>query len=368
VLRSGTGYWLISRSTWSVTDSIETVSLAPGSSATAPPVYRLPLQDGWTVISNPLAEDVPWSAVQATSGTQQPLYRWDGAWSEARTFASAVSGEAYYFRDDRIDTLVVPYPGLRRAASKQSRELTSSPRRALAIHAVQGTDTLSTLRAGQRRGSSVGLDRTDRYAPPSYFGAVSLRLRPPNADRPQALRAEYRPPGRDGYAYNVRLQAPPDSAVRLVARGLGAFGDENVALVRRSSGRPYNLKADSSITVAPASGTTRFRLLIGSSAFVDDARQDLAPETVTLRPNYPNPFRRTTTLEYSLPERQTVRLAVYDLLGRRVQVLEHGKKRAGFHRLQWDGEVGGRPLASGTYFLRLVAGSTTKTEQLVIVR
>jgi len=368
VLGPGTGYWVISRSSWSVTDSIETVSLAPGSSATAPPVYRLPLQNGWNVISNPLTADVSWDAVQAASGTEQSLWRWDGEWREARTFASGTGGEAYYFRDPTLDSLVVPYPGLERASSKALADTTGEPRRPLTLRLLRHGDTLSTLHAGQRPGSTTGLDRTDQYAPPTYFGAASLRFMADGEDRTQALRAEYKPPGQTGYAYDVRLQAPPDSAVQLRARGLGAFGDEEVALVRRSSGRPYDLRADSSITVAPSSGPTRFRLLIGSTAFVDDARQDLAPETVTLRPNYPNPFRHTTTLEYSLPERQEVRLTVYDLLGRQVQVLAHGKKRAGFHRLQWAGEVGGRPLASGTYFVRLVAGSTTKTEQLVIVR
>jgi flagellar hook assembly protein FlgD len=98
---------------------------------------------------------------------------------------------------------------------------------------------------------------------------------------------------------------------------------------------------------------------------VDKAQQEVIPDEVKLRPNYPNPFRRTTTIEYSLPSAQDVRLVVYDVLGRRVETIVDGRQEAGFHTLQWDG---GRSLASGMYFARLVAGSTTKTERLVIIR
>jgi VCBS repeat-containing protein len=366
-LTPGTGYWLIARDAWSVSGSSENVSLAPGSTATTP-VYRIPLQDGWNVVSNPLARDVSWSDVQAASGTNQTLYRWTGSWSSASTFASATNGEAYYFRDDQIDTLVVPYPGLQAppaqapVAAKATGETA-----ALRLHAVAGGDTVSTITAGRRPGTAEGLDRVDRYGPPGYFGPAALRLMPPTETpaRPP-LRAEYRPPGRDGYAFDVRLHAPTDTTLTLAARGLAQFPGERVSLVRRSSGRPHDLKADSSVTLAPSADTTRFRLLVGSDAFVEEAQADLTPDAPTLMPNYPNPFRRSTTLEYALPRRMNVRLVVYDVLGRRVQTLASGPKAAGFHRLRWPDA--GRPVASGVYFARLVAGSTTTTERLVVVR
>ncbi|MEF8941156.1 MAG: T9SS type A sorting domain-containing protein, partial [Salinivenus sp.] len=365
-LGAGTGYWLIARDAWSVEDSIETVALRPDSAASTP-VYRIPLQDGWNAISNPLETDVSWSAVQTANGTNQALYRWDGSWRSVSTFASAAEGEAYYFRDDQLDTLVVPYPS---SPSPQSRSKTQAGGPTLALHAVQDGDTLSTARAGRRAGAAAGLDSTDRYGPPGYFGGASLRFVASGAeDRRHALRAAFAPPGSEGQAFDLRLRAAPDTVLTLAARGVDAFADEQVVLVNRAHGRSHDLRADSSVTLAPESETTRFRLLVGSSAFVDDAQEALAPDETTLMPNYPNPFRRTTTIEYTLEERQKVRLAIYDVLGRRVQVLADGPKRAGFHRLQWQGEGrDGRPVASGVYFARLVAGSTTQTERLVVVR
>lgn len=365
VLAPGTGYWVISRSPWSVSNSVETVSL---DSTSASPVYRIPLQDGWNVISNPLRKDVDWSAVaSANGGSVQNLYRFDGRWESTTTFASATSGEAYYFRDDDLDTLVVPYPGLKGTASSTTKTLSkeTTSGHALTLHAVRDGDTLSTIRAGRRPGSKKGFDATDRYGPPGYFGTAALRLAPPGDGQSPALRTEYRPLNGDGSAFNVRLQTSSDQPLTLVAQGTDAFESHRVSLVRTASGRSHDLKADSVTSLAPSSSTTRLQLLIGSAAFVDDAQQAAVPDDVTLLPNYPNPFRRTTTLEYTLPRTQEVRIAIYDVLGRRVQTVVHGRREAGFHALQWDG---GRSLASGTYFARLVAGSTTRTERLVIVR
>ncbi|MDZ7372282.1 MAG: hypothetical protein ONB12_14065, partial [candidate division KSB1 bacterium] len=48
-----------------------------------------------------------------------------------------------------------------------------------------------------------------------------------------------------------------------------------------------------------------------------------------------------------------VRLAVYDLLGRRVRQLVDCRLKAGFHAFIWDGRAeNGLPCASGTYLIR----------------
>jgi hypothetical protein len=362
--RPGTGYWLVSRSPWSVGDSLQTVPLASGSASTGP-AYRIPLQDGWNIISNPVERDVSWSAVQAASGTDQPLWRWDGSWKRTQTFASATNGTAYYFMDDQIDELVLPFPGL--SPPKRDPAPASSPDSTLALHVVQEGDTVSVVRVGLQPGAEPGLDRTDRFAPPGYFETAALRLLAQAEERSYTLAAEHVPPGRDGYTFDLRLQGPPNTALTVVPRGTDAFPAKKLALVRRPTGRTHDLRADSAFTVVPRSSTTRFQLLLGSASFVENKRRAMAPSTVKMLPNYPNPFRQATTIEYALPERQQVRLEIYDVMGRRVRVLVDGRQRAGFHRLQWRAE-GDATVASGVYFARLQAGDVTKVERLVVVR
>ena len=78
------------------------------------------------------------------------------------------------------------------------------------------------------------------------------------------------------------------------------------------------------------------------------------PSLTQLARAMPNPFRNSTTLEYSLSVGGRVELSIFDLSGRRVRSLAHGASPAGVHRVQWDGrdEVGNR-LEAGVYFARL---------------
>lgn len=94
----------------------------------------------------------------------------------------------------------------------------------------------------------------------------------------------------------------------------------------------------------------------------DDA--SAAPETFALRQNYPNPFNPTTTIQYELPERSHVRLAIYDLLGREIDLLVSEVQHAGVHSVRF--EAGGA--ASGTYVYRLEAGDHVETRTMLLVK
>jgi hypothetical protein len=90
----------------------------------------------------------------------------------------------------------------------------------------------------------------------------------------------------------------------------------------------------------------------------------VTPSAVALLPVAPNPVSASARLRYELPEATAVRLQVFDLLGRRVATLADGEKPAGRHEVSWRSSG----LASGTYFVRLQAGSTAQTQMLRLVR
>ena len=77
--------------------------------------------------------------------------------------------------------------------------------------------------------------------------------------------------------------------------------------------------------------------------------------------NFPNPFTWTTTIRYSLPKTMQVRLAVYDLLGREVEVLAEGNQEAGTYSLEFDGSQ----LPPGIYYARLGMDHLQFTRKLV---
>ena len=93
------------------------------------------------------------------------------------------------------------------------------------------------------------------------------------------------------------------------------------------------------------------------------------PETFALNQNYPNPFNPSTTIRFELPEAASVRLVVYDLLGREVATLLTGNYPAGAFSAVWDGrDHAGAPMPSGVYLLRLEAGAFVQTRRMTLLK
>jgi hypothetical protein len=93
------------------------------------------------------------------------------------------------------------------------------------------------------------------------------------------------------------------------------------------------------------------------------------PLKFTLGQNYPNPANPATTITYELASPATVRLGIFDLLGRQVRRLAEGAKPAGQHAAAWDGyDQQGRRAGSGIYLYRLETPAGTKVRKLALVR
>ncbi len=83
---------------------------------------------------------------------------------------------------------------------------------------------------------------------------------------------------------------------------------------------------------------------------------------------YPNPFNPSVTVAFSVARQTQASLAVYDVSGTKVRTLFSGKA-TGRVEVVWDGtNEQGLRVASGVYFARLHAGSTTQTLKLVVVK
>ena len=94
---------------------------------------------------------------------------------------------------------------------------------------------------------------------------------------------------------------------------------------------------------------------------VGEKKKDITPKLLTASPN---PFNPVTRVSYYLPERMRVRLAVYDVSGRLVDVLVEGVRDAGEHGIDWS--AGG--IASGIYFYTLEAGGMRLTKKMVLLK
>lgn len=90
---------------------------------------------------------------------------------------------------------------------------------------------------------------------------------------------------------------------------------------------------------------------------------DFSANALVLEPNHPNPFRGRTQISWSVPTATDVRLAVYDLLGREVTVLQEGVVSAGSHTATFDASN----LAPGMYVYRLSAAGASRTGRMTLL-
>ncbi len=83
----------------------------------------------------------------------------------------------------------------------------------------------------------------------------------------------------------------------------------------------------------------------------------------------PNPFDTTTRIEFAMTAAGPVNIDIVDVGGRRVRSLLAGTAPVGRRNVIWDGRgESGRPVASGSYFVRLRTGRTTETRRITLLR
>jgi hypothetical protein len=88
------------------------------------------------------------------------------------------------------------------------------------------------------------------------------------------------------------------------------------------------------------------------------------PESFELEQNYPNPFNPSTRIRFSVPSNEDVKLAIYDVDGRIVEVLVDSKVSAGIYEATWN--AGANP--SGVYFYRLESSKTAKSGKMLLLK
>jgi len=97
---------------------------------------------------------------------------------------------------------------------------------------------------------------------------------------------------------------------------------------------------------------------------------DNVQETMNYRlNNYPNPFNPTTTISFSLKEREMVTVSIYNIQGQKVRSLESSEMESGHHSLTWNGaDDKGSVVSSGIYFYKLDTDSYSATKKMVMMK
>ena len=79
---------------------------------------------------------------------------------------------------------------------------------------------------------------------------------------------------------------------------------------------------------------------------------------------YPNPFNPATTIGFSIPRSDFVKVKIYDAVGREITTLVNGEMVPGQHRFKWDGEN----QTSGIYFIQMVCSRFEQTKTVILLK
>ena len=84
---------------------------------------------------------------------------------------------------------------------------------------------------------------------------------------------------------------------------------------------------------------------------------------------YPNPFRNSTRIEYSIQHQTNVKVDVYDINGHKVRTLVSKAHLTGKYSLTWDGKNDlGNQVSSGVYYCRFQSGEKNETIKMILMR
>ena len=163
-------------------------------------------------------------------------------------------------------------------------------------------------------------------------------------------------PGSDGSAVELALDLP----------GLEADTRYHWRARRLS---PDPLAKRSPWFTDPGNGAAECDFRTGSLVAVAEGPSALGNSSVIFLAPAPVPFATQSTLSYSLARSGEVRVAVYDVTGRRLALLADEHQAAGAHRLSWNGTADdGRRAASGVYFAVVDALGERHARRLVLTR
>jgi hypothetical protein len=78
---------------------------------------------------------------------------------------------------------------------------------------------------------------------------------------------------------------------------------------------------------------------------------------------YPNPFT-LTTIEFDIPERTSVKLIIYDILGREVETIVDKELASGKYKINFTATN----LPSGVYFYTLKTPKSIQTKKMLLIK
>jgi hypothetical protein len=371
----------------------------PGGEIDLNVTYTAEADTGWNMVGNPFGAAVDWEHPSWTKTNIDPtIYVWDPNTNQYLTWNGTAG--------DISDGIISPFQGFWVKASGESPELIISEDAKtfggsfagkavnqpevplISINAQFSRRYQSTAHFTFSESGSYGKDSKDAYKllpPPGISDYLEIYSLTDGGER----MAINNIPRRFGSPISIPFSVnafkdglPISDEIKLIIRNFDHIPDSwDVEIVNEITGQTYDMRQYSSIPVSMShlksrsgeknhetgyevvtrdnNSHVKFTLKIQPGLDADGL-----PETFELKQNYPNPFNPSTTFRFELPIESSVRIDIYDMIGRRVATLVDGRLQAGSHERIWDASS----FSSGVYISRMVTDNGVFVKKLTLIK
>lgn len=367
----GKAFWLASKSGTSF-------NTGAGKSTSVADSIVINLEKGWNQIASPYDFTVSWNSVKFTGNIASDLW---GYKTDTKSYAMASTlqpWEGYFVKALDSGTSLVFYPVS--TSSTTIQKLAGTPTESggwkiqLSAQCNSSSDRANFI--GMNPYADDEYDDLDHFEPPAIGDQVSLSFDHNDWKTSGIYSADIRSENDEGARWDFDVRSyNKDNDITLNLHTLDAFpGDFELWLIDHKNNIPVNITGRKAYHFKWDSGDKKrsFTILVGKNDFINSRLDelDLAPASLLLLPNYPNPFNPVTVIKFGLPVDQAVSLDIYDVLGKKVRtLLTHTVMKKGFHTQVWNGRnEQGVLQSSGLYFAILHSGKNIKTIKMMLIK
>jgi hypothetical protein len=365
-LSPGRAFWVISKDTVTINQSIPSVTLNSGYQA------EIALHSGWNLIANPFGGSITWSEIQAVNSISSAIYAFDSG-----SFAPSPVLEPYigYYLfngtpNATLTVLKVPYEALY-AKTGTAPEIIGNGWQ-VNVKFISGTVTDRSMKFGISENAYQGLDILDSRKPRAVGMIPGVFFERKDWDaRYPVFSSDIRRQINECEQWTMTVRSNPKERASFIFQGITSVPhDYEVYLIDHTQTKYTDLRSDSVYSFTPVMSRSEFSVVVGKKEAVLNTIKGLIPTEFSLGQNFPNPFNPTTNFSVQVPSNSFVTITVFNVLGQPVRSLYSGVLEAGRHWFSWDGRNESHgSLPSGVYYCRMeVPGIRSFSQKMILLK
>lgn len=93
------------------------------------------------------------------------------------------------------------------------------------------------------------------------------------------------------------------------------------------------------------------------------------PSEFKMMNNYPNPFNSTTSISYTIPKKNPIKIEIYNTLGKKIRTLLNEIREPGLYKVNWDGtDDYGMIVPSGIYVCKMYCEENVHSVKMMLLK